>query len=170
MTDAGTTLTGDRVVLRPACEEDVEALVAILAEPAVESRWGVHDAERVREDLIGGEDGLAIVVGGEVAGWIGCEVEDDPDYRHVGIDLFLTTRLHSRGLGREAIRLVVRHYAARGHHRFTIDPAADNEQAIRAYAAVGFKPVGRLRAYERAPDGSWHDGLLMDLLADELVD
>ena len=30
--------------------------------------------------------------------------------------------------------------------------------------------VGVLRAYERAPDGSWRDGLLMDLLADELVE
>jgi aminoglycoside 6'-N-acetyltransferase len=27
-----------------------------------------------------------------------------------------------------------------------------------------------LRAYERGPDGRWHDGLLMDLLADELLD
>jgi aminoglycoside 6'-N-acetyltransferase len=30
--------------------------------------------------------------------------------------------------------------------------------------------VGVLRSYERAPDGSWRDGLLMDLLADELVE
>jgi aminoglycoside 6'-N-acetyltransferase len=26
-----------------------------------------------------------------------------------------------------------------------------------------------MRAYERGPDGSWHDGLLMDLLAEDLV-
>jgi aminoglycoside 6'-N-acetyltransferase len=38
-----------------------------------------------------------------------------------------------------------------------IDPAADNMAAIRAYEKAGFKPVGE-----------WHDGLLMDLLADEL--
>jgi RimJ/RimL family protein N-acetyltransferase len=24
--------------------------------------------------------------------------------------------------------------------------------------------------YERSPDGTWHDGLLMELLADELID
>jgi aminoglycoside 6'-N-acetyltransferase len=55
-----------------------------------------------------------------------------------------------------------------GNHRFTIDPAAHNIAAIRAYEKVGFRPVGIMRKYERAPDGTWHDGLLIDLLADEL--
>ena len=50
-----------------------------------------------------------------------------------------------------------------------IDPAADNKAAIRLYQALGFQPVGTMRRYERGPDGSWHDGLLMDLLAGELV-
>jgi aminoglycoside 6'-N-acetyltransferase len=57
----------------------------------------------------------------------------------------------------------------RGHHRLTIDPAADNVRAIAAYSKLGFRPVGVLRAYQRMPDGRWVDGLLMDLLADELV-
>jgi len=43
----------------------------------------------------------------------------------------------------------------------------DNDRAIRAYRAVGFGPVGVMRAYERAGDGTWHDNLLMDLLAAE---
>ena len=30
-------------------------------------------------------------------------------------------------------------------------------------------PVGRMRDYELGGDGTWHDGLLMDLLADEFV-
>ena len=30
--------------------------------------------------------------------------------------------------------------------------------------------VGVMRNYERGVDGTWHDGLLMDLLADELTD
>jgi aminoglycoside 6'-N-acetyltransferase len=51
-----------------------------------------------------------------------------------------------------------------------IDPAADNEAAIRCYAAVGFRPVGVLRRYERDVDGAGrHDGLLMDLLAEDLA-
>jgi aminoglycoside 6'-N-acetyltransferase len=67
----------------------------------------------------------------------------------------------------------VGHFVALGHHRFTIDPALANERAIRSYAAVGFRPVGAMRAYERGRDGAWHDGawhdnLVMDLLAEEL--
>jgi aminoglycoside 6'-N-acetyltransferase len=53
----------------------------------------------------------------------------------------------------------------RGHHRVTIDPAADNAAAIRTYEKVGFKPVGVMRAYERDVGGQgWHDGLLMELV------
>ena len=50
-----------------------------------------------------------------------------------------------------------------------IDPAADNQAAIRCYSKVGFRPVGVMRNYERGMDGTWHDGLLMDLIADELI-
>lgn len=59
----------------------------------------------------------------------------------------------------------------RGHHRLVIDPATDSEVAIRCCSAVGSRPVGVVRRYERDADGTgWHDGLLMDLLADELGD
>jgi hypothetical protein len=30
------------------------------------------------------------------------------------------------------------------------------------------RPVGIMRQYERGPDGTWHDGLLMDLLPEGL--
>jgi aminoglycoside 6'-N-acetyltransferase len=56
----------------------------------------------------------------------------------------------------------------RGHHRLVIDPAAENERAIRAFERVGFRRVGVQRKVELAEDGSWRDGLLMDMLAEEL--
>ena len=56
----------------------------------------------------------------------------------------------------------------RGHHRLTIDPSAANERAIHVYSKLGFRPVGIQRLYERGPDGTFHDGLFMDLLADDL--
>jgi aminoglycoside 6'-N-acetyltransferase len=149
-------------MLRPAREDDVGALVALLAEPEV-ARWfgpRPYDAVRVREEML---DGFVIEVDGQVRGWVGYEEEDDPDYRHVALDIALSTELHGRGLGSGALREAIAHFAARGHHRFTIDPAADNERAIRCYRAVGFEPVGIMRAYERGADGTWHDGLLMDL-------
>ena len=70
-----------------------------------------------------------------------------------------------------AIRTVARWlFEVRGHHRITIDPSAANDRAIRVYTGVGFRPVGVMRRYERGPDGTWHDGLLMDLLPEELLD
>jgi len=72
-------------------------------------------------------------------------------------------------VGTDAVRTMARHLVAdHGHHRLVIDPAADNTAAIRSYTKVGFRPVGILRQYERGADGTWHDGLLMDLLADEI--
>ena len=74
------------------------------------------------------------------------------------------------GLGTDAVRTLAIHLIDDlGHHRLTIDPAADNAAAIRAYEKVGFRAVGLMRRYERGSDGTWHDNLLMDLLADELT-
>jgi aminoglycoside 6'-N-acetyltransferase len=160
-------LRGARVLLRPArAADDVAPLTAMLTEPAVARWWPPHDEARVRDELLA-EPGWVIEVAGAVAGWIQFAEETDPDYRHVGIDLSLATAYQGRGLGPEAIRLVIDHFVARGHHRFTIDPAAENERAIRAYASVGFRPVGILRQYERGRDGTWRDGLLMDLVVSD---
>ena len=49
-----------------------------------------------------------------------------------------------------------------------IDPAVDNAGAIRSYEKAGFRQVGVMRAYERDVGGDgWHDGLLMELIADQ---
>jgi aminoglycoside 6'-N-acetyltransferase len=158
-------LRGERLELRPATADDVDALAAILAEPDVARWWGRYDAARVRDELAGS---FVIAVGGSTAGWLQAHQELDPEYRHVALDIALTATAQGRGYGREALRVAIRHFTRLGHHRFTIDPAAENDRAIRSYAAVGFRPVGILRAYWRARDGTWRDGLLMDLLADEL--
>jgi aminoglycoside 6'-N-acetyltransferase len=165
------TLTGRNVTLRPLGPVDRDRLRAILAEPEVARWWGSGGPDAAVDELFGpgGHVAFAIEADGELVGAIQYSEEGNPDYRHAGIDLFLTTTHHARGLGRDAIRTLARYlFDERGHHRLTIDPAAHNERAIRAYQAVGFRPVGVMRAYERGPDGTWHDGLLLDLLAGEL--
>ena len=107
---------------------------------------------------------------GAIVGLIQYGEEETPAYRHASIDIFLDPAVHGQGIGRDAIWTLAHHLIhERGHHRIVIDPAVDNEAAVRCYASVGFRPVGVMRRYERDADGSgWHDGLLMDLLADEL--
>jgi aminoglycoside 6'-N-acetyltransferase len=124
--------------------------------------------EEIREEFIGSEKGFVIEADGGVVGAIQYHEENEPMYRHAGIDIFLTTSRHGEGLGTEAIRLLARYlFEERGHHRLTIDPAAENAAAIRAYERVGFRAVGVMRKYERGPDGLWRDGLLMDMLEEE---
>lgn len=168
-----TVLRGASVVLRPTVPEDVAPLAAIRATPEVRARWsGGDDLEaEVAADLENSETRCFTVHHrGRVIGMIQWYAEEDPDYRHAGIDLFLDPTVHGGGLGTDAVRTLARHLVDdHGHHRLVIDPAADNSGAIRCYEKVGFRPVGVMRQYERGPDGTWHDGLLMDLLATELI-
>ena len=166
-------LRGRQVTLRPTSLADAPALATILAEPDVARWWGTFDLDRVVAELIGGdpeESPFVIEHDGEIVGYIQAVEEDEPDFRQAGIDLFLRTDAQGRGLGPDAIRtLAIELIDARGHHRLTIDPVADNVRAIAAYAKLGFRPVGVMRQYQRMTDGRWADALLMDLLADELV-
>lgn len=160
-------LAGARVTLRPARPDDVERITEIRLEPEVLARWDAPEPGEF-EAFLAEPTTFVIDADGEVVGAIAFHEEPDPMYRHAGIDLFLTSGRHNEGLGSEAVAVLAGHLIReRGHHRLTIDPAADNAAAIRAYQKVGFRPVGVMRRYERGPDGTWHDGLLMDLLADE---
>lgn len=164
-------LHGELVVLRPLAEADVERIVELGADPEAARWWPGLTPEHVGEKARGEDEGVhfAVVADGEVVGMIQYHEETDPDYRHAGIDVFLGTPYHGRGLGTDAVRTLARHLVEdRGHHRLTIDPAADNARAIRCYEKAGFKPVGIMRAYWLGPDGVRHDGLLLDLLAGEL--
>jgi aminoglycoside 6'-N-acetyltransferase len=113
--------------------------------------------------------GMVVEHEGRVIGYIQYFVEDDPNYRHAGIDVALHPDWCDRGLGTDAVRTLARHlFDDLGHHRIVIDPRATNLRAIASYRKVGFRDVGVMRRYEQANDGTWHDGLLMDLLRDEL--
>jgi RimJ/RimL family protein N-acetyltransferase len=154
------------MVIRPLAEGDEAELRRIHATPEVARWWDLPDDEFPWDEPESTR--LTIEVDGAVAGLIQFSEELEPKYRHASIDLFLDPALHGRGLGTEAVRRVVRHLIDdRGHHRITIDPAAANVAAIRAYEKAGFRPVGVMRRYERdVGGGGWHDGLLMELLAE----
>jgi aminoglycoside 6'-N-acetyltransferase len=163
-------LRGPRVTLRSAGPDDAVRLTSIRREPEIERRWGILEEGEI-EEFVTDEKTFVVEVGGEVIGAVQFGEVEDPMYRSASIDLYLTTPRHGQGLGSEAVRILARHLIEeRGHHRLTIDPAADNAAAIRAYEKVGFRSVGVMRSYELGPDGTFHDGLLMELLADELTE
>jgi aminoglycoside 6'-N-acetyltransferase len=121
---------------------EVDQLAAILMRPGVREWWGsLDDPEHTREGLDNADAAFAIAVDGALAGWLGYNEETDPDHRHASLDIFLAPEYQGQRLG----------------------PAA-----LRAYALVGFRPVGVMRRCERGADGRWHNNLLMDLLSDGL--
>lgn len=156
------------IVLRPLARGDEAELLRIHSTPEVVRWWDLPEDGFPWDEP--SSTRLTIVVGGAIAGLIQHWEEPEPRYRHAGIDLFLDPALHGRGIGATAVREVVRTlFEHHGHHRITIDPAADNAAAIRCYEKVGFRRVGVLRRAERDAGGpGWHDVLLMELVAEAL--
>jgi aminoglycoside 6'-N-acetyltransferase len=159
MPDSLPVLRTERLVLRAIEDADIGPLLDMVRA----SEWWGRGVEA--EDLTSDSFDFTIEVDGEPAGWLGISEEDEPDYHHAALDITLVPEHQDKGLGTEALRTAIDWLVAeRGHHRFTIDPAAHNARAIAAYTKVGFEPVGIMRSYERGRDGTWHDGLLMDLV------
>ena len=161
-------MRGPRVRLAPLAPEHHERLLALRGDPGVLRWW-----QAPRGDFLADERDvhkLAVLLDDEVIGFVQWHEETDPMYRHAGVDLFLGDDFAGRGLGTEVVRVVCAHLIdERGFHRIVIDPELANEAAIACYRKVGFRPVGVMRQYQRDSGGVWRDGLLMDLLADELV-
>ena len=168
------TLVGEQLALRAGTAGDEVALRAVLDAPEVARWWPSATDDDVR-DMVHNRDPdvdvWMVEVDGRVVGLIQAYEEADPMYRQAGIDIVLHPAVHGRGVGPEAIRVLARHlFDDRSHHRIVIDPNAANARAIHAYEKVGFRRVGVLREYEwDASLGRWTDGVLMDLLQDELV-
>jgi aminoglycoside 6'-N-acetyltransferase len=142
--------------LRAFQAADAPVLEAIFEQPAVKRWWPIGDYIR--------DSGWTIEIDGIVRGWLEHHEETYEWYPSVAFDIALDSSVHSHGYGRRALALAIEHFAARGHHRFTVDPSAENERAIRCYESLHFKRVGIMHAYERNAAGGWNDGLMMDLV------
>jgi aminoglycoside 6'-N-acetyltransferase len=166
-----TELRGEHVVLRPIGPDDVEPLRAIREAPEVMARWGT-----IEDDFPLGDEPTAtrytIVVGDEPAGMVQYSEENEPDYRHAEIDIFLDPRFHNRGLGPDAMRTLIDHLVDdRGHHRVILSVDVENEQAMRAYEKTGFRRVGLMRLAGRVPGSSeWGDEYLMEWVTEPRLD
>lgn len=172
MSKAEETLEGEHVTLRPLAEGDLPRLVQILGKPGVREWWWGYDESRLHAEAFDDPSvsTFAIELGGELIGLIMATEQTDPCYKNAKIDIAVDAEQTGRGLGTDALRVLIRHLVeARGHHHIMIDPAATNARAIAAYKKVGFRPVGVMRQYELGPDGRWRDALLLDLLAEELT-
>ncbi|WP_327035317.1 GNAT family protein [Micromonospora ureilytica] len=91
----------------------------------------------------------------------------DPVNRSCNFRTLLTAAGRDRGLGTEAVRLIVGHGFGRlGLHRISLEVFAFNPRARRAYQKVGFVVEGVLRQVLRDGD-DWVDAVVMSILAPE---
>jgi aminoglycoside 6'-N-acetyltransferase len=167
---AWPVLPGERMTLRPPTNGDAVPLLAILGEPEVSRWWVGYTATRVRDEILESGHALCMEIDGVCAGAIFLYPNDDPEYLHVVIHLFLGAGWYGHRYGAEALSIVIAYLATLGHHRFTLDPNVHNAPAIRSYERLGFRRVGVLREYQLRPDGSHDDGLLMDLVLSDFPD
>jgi len=158
-------LFSERLALHETKVSDLPKLREIIQAPGTAEWWGVFEGSEDDDELL---EGWTIRREGEIIGWLAAHEESALKYPSVALDIMVATAHHNNGYGPEALRCVIDHFVERGHHRFTIDPSAENAHAIHAYEKVGFKPIGVARQYEQLRPGEWSDGLLMDLLAEEL--
>ncbi|MDP2181204.1 MAG: GNAT family protein [Actinomycetota bacterium] len=171
MTDS--VLQGRRTRLRLLAPDDLPALADIARQPGVQPWWTDTSEAGLRAALLDAPDtsSWAIIVDGGFAGAVSAYDLGWPPGTSVGLAIVLGDASQGRGLGPEALSVVIAHVICeRGVHRFTVDPAADNRRAIRAYEKLGFQRVGVMRQSESAPDGAWRDCMLMDLLAHDFID
>lgn len=171
MTDS--ELRGARIILRPLITDDLLVLEGIVTQPGVQPWWTDTSRSGLAAALLDAPDtsSWAVIIQGALAGAVSAFDTGWPPGTSVGLAIVLGDAWQDHGLGTETLSVLVGHVIGeRGVHRFTVDPAAANTRAIRAYEKLGFRRVGVMRQSEPAPGGVWRDCMLMDLLSAEFVD
>jgi aminoglycoside 6'-N-acetyltransferase len=135
-------VVGDRTVLRPVVEVDVDLLLRWHADPEVLRFWDGETftratmlVELARHDVTP----YLVLSDGEPVGYL--QVWGGPEG---GLDMFLAPDARGRGLGSDAGRAMARHLRDdRGWTRVTVDPYAWNDMALRGWRNAGFVEVSR---------------------------
>ncbi|MFD0782975.1 GNAT family N-acetyltransferase [Micromonospora azadirachtae] len=180
------TLVGEKVLLRPfLLDQDAPVLRAILRDPEVgrltgsdhgpvdAQPWDEPAEERMRSwygtrheqidrlDLAVVERVTDTCVGEAVLN------EWDSDNRSCNFRIALAEAGQGRGLGTEAVRLIVGYGFERlGLHRISLGVFAFNPRARRAYEKAGFVMEG-IRRDALLYDDTWVDEIVMSILAPE---
>jgi RimJ/RimL family protein N-acetyltransferase len=154
------------VELEPLDVRHVERLRELHCQPGVLRWWGPMNPMFPFDEPE--SQRFAVAVGGDIAGMVQYGEEDNSEYRHAYIDIFIGDDFSGRGIGTEVIRRVLRTLVdERGHHHVMIDPSPENVAAVRCYEKAGFERVGIRRRFTReSADAEWRDELLMQYVVD----
>jgi RimJ/RimL family protein N-acetyltransferase len=160
------------VRVRPAREDDLDALVELFAAVAEEGRWigaeGPVDRERRRrrfaEDLQ--RDDVAMFVadaGGELVGQLGLALAR---YGVADLGMLVAEGWRRRGVGSALLRAGIDWARQAGAHKVALQVWPHNRAAIALYERFGFQREGRLRRHYRRRSGELWDAIVMGLPLD----
>lgn len=177
------TLRGDLVTLRPVTADDARGLREIMLDPDVQRLTGsTHSSDEdgappleVAERWYGSrgehDDRIDWAILDEASGEVVGEavVNDlDPGSLSANFRTLVGPRGRDRGLGSEAVRLVVAYVLGEaGLHRLDLEVYAFNPRARRVYEKAGFVLEGTRRE-ALLFDGEWIDSHVMGVLARDL--
>lgn len=155
-----TRIVGERVILRPFRHEEFD--VALARGPSEDAER--REMRRRRLALSGTRTAwelmFAVESGGRLIGDIQARCSDQampPGVWEVGIDLWGETD-RGRGLGSEAVGLLVRHlFAHEGAHRVQATTDLDNMAMRRSLEKCGFSFEGVLRGFMPTATGGPRD-------------
>lgn len=136
----------DVLEIRLSTPADANRLLTWTNDPEVYTWWEGRPLERkeVEEKYTGKR--LPEVIGYIIeqakvpVGFIQAWQEDDSR----GLDMFLSAAAQGQGSGSAVARSLAAHLSERGWDNITVDPAVQNEKAIRAWARAGFVANGEL--------------------------
>jgi RimJ/RimL family protein N-acetyltransferase len=175
-TAAGPVLRGSRVTLRPMTYGDAPALISWGNDAEFAwfqwgrdpGRWKDAAAGREWLDRFAGRDGklFAIEHEGRPIGFANYrDWQPKAKSAEIGIGIG-EPALWSRGLGREALGLLVRHLVDDlGAHRISLHVLLYNDRAINSYRAAGFDVEGIERDAVMTDKGFYADDVAMAFIA-----
>ena len=151
------------MIIRPAHEGDLTALLDIENRVFPGTAWS---AEQFADELarIAETRWYAVAeVADAVVGYVGLYLSPpDADVQTIAV----AAEQQSNGIGRTLLDEAVRHAWDSGCTRLFLEVRADNDAALRLYAAAGFVRLGRRPRYY--PDGT--DAVTMRLRRHEVPD
>jgi RimJ/RimL family protein N-acetyltransferase len=173
---AGTTLKGQRVTLRPMTYADASALMrwgndrdfAWFQWGRAPGRWPDEATAREWMDRFAQRDGRLFAIDHEGRAIGQANYRDwQPKARSAEIGIGIgEPALWSKGLGREALGLLVRHLVDDlGAHRVSLHVLAYNDRAIASYRAAGFEVEGIERDAVMTDRGFFADDVGMAFVA-----
>jgi len=165
-------LSGEKVSLRPWCREDIEALMIMRNDAALQKLLMTQPRPNSRERVIqwltekSSQDNAVFFViaestGGHAVGYVQV-VDIDQLHCRGNLGICLAADVQGRGYGTETLQLLEPYLQKNlGLRKVVLQVLADNESAIALYRKAGYREVGYLKEHFLF-DGSFMDVLIME--------